>query len=234
MPQNLRRGSTGFDVQEVQGALDIYADGIFGPVTEAAVLKFQKSRGLKVDGIVGPNTWNEIMALAQATQRRFAAMRSTGEIRHHVWLVPQSKTMACWYASAIMVRYWKRNLQQMCQAGEPDPSQVPEHIRIFRGNNGLPIPRTKQFARELGLQWAPRHFQSLGPLFIQDLLKQYGPLWTGGREHVVVITGISRDGSTLYVNDPWPPHRGRKKIETLLWLNEFLMPNDDAPFLFCP
>jgi peptidoglycan hydrolase-like protein with peptidoglycan-binding domain len=32
-------------------------DGIFGPVTKAAVEEFQKERSLAVDGVVGPVTW---------------------------------------------------------------------------------------------------------------------------------------------------------------------------------
>ena len=32
-------------------------DGIFGPVTTAAVEQFQGYSGLAVDGIVGPDTW---------------------------------------------------------------------------------------------------------------------------------------------------------------------------------
>jgi chitosanase len=52
---------TGADVREVQQALlntglslgDDGADGIFGPITDAAVRKFQQQKGLTVDGIVG-------------------------------------------------------------------------------------------------------------------------------------------------------------------------------------
>jgi peptidoglycan hydrolase-like protein with peptidoglycan-binding domain len=35
-------------------------DGIFGPVTKAAVEEFQQSSGLAVDGIVGPATWGAL------------------------------------------------------------------------------------------------------------------------------------------------------------------------------
>ncbi|MGE5560570.1 MAG: L,D-transpeptidase family protein [Chloroflexota bacterium] len=35
-------------------------DQIYGPETEAAVKAFQASRGLLVDGIVGPNTWSAL------------------------------------------------------------------------------------------------------------------------------------------------------------------------------
>jgi hypothetical protein len=44
-------------------------DGMFGGRTEAAVRAFQQSRGLKVDGIVGPLTWS---ALFEATPSKTA------------------------------------------------------------------------------------------------------------------------------------------------------------------
>ena len=52
----LRRGSRGPEVQRMQQALNITADGIFGPGTEAALKAWQKSKGLPTTGIVDPTT----------------------------------------------------------------------------------------------------------------------------------------------------------------------------------
>lgn len=35
-------------------------DGKIGPQTKQAIREFQKSKGIKVDGVVGKNTWNEL------------------------------------------------------------------------------------------------------------------------------------------------------------------------------
>lgn len=62
----LRRGSRGQSVRELQGHLNRLgfsagiADGIFGAITDAAVRRFQASRRLVTDGIVGPATWAAI------------------------------------------------------------------------------------------------------------------------------------------------------------------------------
>lgn len=58
----VRKGDSGSKVKEIQRKLNELGfsvgnvDGIFGSKTLAAVKKFQKSRGLTVDGIVGTNT----------------------------------------------------------------------------------------------------------------------------------------------------------------------------------
>jgi peptidoglycan hydrolase-like protein with peptidoglycan-binding domain len=60
--RTLRRGSRGSDVSELQRRLNELnfnagaIDGSFGPKTLSAVKSFQKSRGLAVDGVVGPQT----------------------------------------------------------------------------------------------------------------------------------------------------------------------------------
>ncbi len=58
-----RRGMTGWDCKALQIALNtatpspkLATDGIFGPITEAAVKAIQKTLGITVDGIAGPQT----------------------------------------------------------------------------------------------------------------------------------------------------------------------------------
>lgn len=51
-----KKGSTSKVVEQIQIALHLFPDGIFGIITEDAVKDFQKEHGLTVDGIVGPKT----------------------------------------------------------------------------------------------------------------------------------------------------------------------------------
>jgi murein DD-endopeptidase MepM/ murein hydrolase activator NlpD len=56
----LQLGSQGELVAEVQRALHITDDGIFGVQTDAAVRSYQQAAGLEVDGIVGLATWGSL------------------------------------------------------------------------------------------------------------------------------------------------------------------------------
>lgn len=56
----IKRGSKGANVKYLQERLGVAADGQFGPITQAAVVAFQKSHGLVPDGIVGPLTWAKV------------------------------------------------------------------------------------------------------------------------------------------------------------------------------
>jgi len=63
----MRVGDRGDNIARIQRCLNavinagLNTDGIFGPLTQAAVMNFQRSRGLNPDGVVGPLTWNALM-----------------------------------------------------------------------------------------------------------------------------------------------------------------------------
>ena len=79
--QILKLGSTGLEVRMIQKRLNITEDGVFGPKTEEAVKKFQKTYNLKVDGIVGKITWNKM----------FSNKRDIKEIIIHCSATPEGK-----------------------------------------------------------------------------------------------------------------------------------------------
>lgn len=65
----LRQGSRGAAVSQLQQKLrakgfNVSVDGDFGPKTAAAVRAFQQAHHLGVDGVVGPNTWRALNAVA--------------------------------------------------------------------------------------------------------------------------------------------------------------------------
>jgi len=55
-PTTVRLGSKGKIVQKLQAALNLKADGDFGPATEAKLKEWQTRSGLTADGIAGPKT----------------------------------------------------------------------------------------------------------------------------------------------------------------------------------
>jgi hypothetical protein len=73
----LKIGSKGSEVAAVQFAINsvlapptpLKVDGIFGPKTQALTQKYQSSRGLKPDGLVGPMTLDSLFQIVTMTAR---------------------------------------------------------------------------------------------------------------------------------------------------------------------
>lgn len=62
----VRKGDQEHPVRTLQHLLrargrNVAVDGIFGPLTDAAVRAFQQAKSLGVDGIVGPYTWGALI-----------------------------------------------------------------------------------------------------------------------------------------------------------------------------
>lgn len=71
-------GSQGMAVAYCQNLLNarivqhpiLWVDGLFGASTDQRVRQFQTQKGLKIDGIVGPETWGALEAGPPVIQRR--------------------------------------------------------------------------------------------------------------------------------------------------------------------
>ena len=74
------RGEAVSDVQHRLSAIlpgaPVDADGIFGPATRAALEAFQRLRGLRVDGVCGPQTWNTLVEAGFRLGDRFLYRRT--------------------------------------------------------------------------------------------------------------------------------------------------------------
>lgn len=81
-----KRGSTGAVVKQIQEALFLLADGIYGAITEDAVKVFQRENGLTVDGIVGPATLAKLIP-----QRLKKSERKITEIIVHCSATPEGR-----------------------------------------------------------------------------------------------------------------------------------------------
>ena len=66
MNKLLKKGDKGPEVARLQKILNVIPDGKFGPQTEKAVMRFQLEKKLKVDGIVGTQTWH-MLALTKSS-----------------------------------------------------------------------------------------------------------------------------------------------------------------------
>lgn len=210
----------GFDknVQIVQGALNRFpvplggpqpllaTDGICGNKTITAIRDFQRRLGfLKPDGRVDVNkrSHTALAAGPGAMSSKFFTYMVPG-----VPLIAQDNENACWYAGAQMLVQWKRNRTRLTSSAHPDPSEVPELANRHKDGIAGPYSEDVRMAKLLGLVAVPA--QSLSITTVRELLQRYGPLWTGGTSHVVVIAGVHEGIDKVYIHDPWPVNAGQR------------------------
>lgn len=94
--RELKKGMTGTDVAELQKVLGLPADGDFGEITHQQVQGFQAASDLDADGIVGPQTWGEVDALAKRLRQDTPPV--TGELKAKIIRLAED--------SPLMEFYW--------------------------------------------------------------------------------------------------------------------------------
>src|SRR5689334_20407342 len=80
--RTMRPGFRGDDVRDVQARLAALGfrtepdeGGAYGPRTEAAIREFQQRRHLIVDGLVGPDTWHQLVEAGYSIGDRVLYLR---------------------------------------------------------------------------------------------------------------------------------------------------------------
>jgi peptidoglycan hydrolase-like protein with peptidoglycan-binding domain len=118
--QVLQQGNTGSCVKTLQHDLNLLAahvldvngnpvilgpfplqeDGIFGPLTRQAVEGLQRAMGIKVDGIVGPQTWATIQTLLTGIQQQ--APPTPAQVTN-IWsqIAPAAMDLAAFIAARV-------------------------------------------------------------------------------------------------------------------------------------
>lgn len=120
-------------------------------------------------------------------------------------LIPQDKTMSCWFASGQMLIAWRQRKTLSSEMAHPDPSMLAKWSKLYDDNPGINNSQIQSFANDLGLSMLGPSTPS--PTHVRDLLRDHGPLWVNGNSHITVIAGIrSTDaGVEVLVFDPAKP-----------------------------
>jgi hypothetical protein len=143
-------------------------------------------------------------------------------MKHDVIHMPQEKRNSCWHAAARMIYGFKK---QVCL------HPLPAH---WDKNEGLGADEFIVLAGNLGLKTLPKVNQTFDRPFLEAALKRYGPLWAAGQwngpNHIVVITGVDGTGK-VYVNDPAFP---APVVRDMVWFNDRIDKNVDAPLMYVP
>jgi hypothetical protein len=120
-----------------------------------------------------------------------------------VHLIRQDKENACWFASAMMLINWKERNRP--GAGMACSGVDSETLDLYKANDGIHNDQIISLAKRLGLVAVAPQTPSMDGLL--GWLKLYGPLWTNGVRHIVVIGGVKEVAVGRYsvkVYNPWP------------------------------
>jgi peptidoglycan hydrolase-like protein with peptidoglycan-binding domain len=206
--QTLFRGQEQADVLFLQRMLNkrratprLAEDAKFGPLTEAAVIAFQRTNHVpQRDGIVTPATWAKFGAIIERDHRE------------RVRMFAQPNNMSCWSAAATMVT---GNIMSFGPAG----AQTTPAGRFANGSVrdagglALALPEVETFLRGQGWRLVNSSSVPSTQALIEALTR--GPAWAvvvGHTAHAIVLTSIwsdgTADGTVVRIADPWPPGYG--------------------------
>jgi hypothetical protein len=226
----LSEGSTGPAVVTLQKKLLAAgfnpgkADGIFGPKTLAAVVAFQRARGLDVDGIVGPHTWGALAGAPNPTPVRprptlthdstfepakkvtGPVVTASGDLRERVLSLAQGEIGNVEARNrndgAILKypNYFGRRSEAWC-------ADFVSWVMTHAGKplNYASVAALKKHLVETG-DWKGKKDPQPGDLVVFDLNRNGWP------DHVGIVKSVNRDGSIQTIEGNTEGPRGREGV----------------------
>jgi peptidoglycan hydrolase-like protein with peptidoglycan-binding domain len=188
----LREGASGSAVTKLQQLLQKAGcnpggiDGKFGAGTQAAVMSFQGSRGLSVDGVVGPQTWHALETGAPAVSGPGPV---SGSVRQNILSVAESQIGTLEYNDnntgpcEKYPNYFGRGSESWC-------ADFASWVYTHAGDN-MNNPYCPSIVNNLKAEgkWKGQSNPQPGDLVLFD--------WNGDgtADHVGIVKGVNSDGS---------------------------------------
>ena len=227
----LKTGSRGPLVEDLQRALNanlkptpnLRPDGKFGARTRRAVRAFQRSKWLVVDGSAGACTHDALYSHETYTP-----------ILHNISFISQPTRTTCWAASTAMM---KRSSVAAVKLRAPSNMWSEQAGLSNSSESNAAIVTGSCYARIHGLRCNPPKSWMLSALraALQSGPLMFDMLWSprdyisgaGSPGHMIVVVGMrgnndgSGAGTTVRVNDPWPPGKGKRhSVSFSRWMDE--------------
>jgi peptidoglycan hydrolase-like protein with peptidoglycan-binding domain len=117
----------GSGVVALQQALGIPADGIYGPQTRRAVMRFQRANGLLVDGIAGPQTLGALGL--SATPRVSSSAGSSSTLQRIAMCESSGNPTAVSADGRYRGKYQFSRATWRSLGGTGDPAAAPESVQ---------------------------------------------------------------------------------------------------------
>ena len=160
-----RVGDHGNEIIELQDKLltlgyDVMADGAFGPAMAEAVKEFQKSQGIKADGLIGPATYSALLGKD----------------------MPDLSTSVGYLAGRILATSMDYiGVPYVFGGTSPYGFDCSGYVQYVFAKAGIPLPRTADVQYEVGMP------VSTADLLPGDLV--FFTTYTYGASHVGIYVG---------------------------------------------
>lgn len=133
----------------------------------------------------------------------------------------QRLSTTCWLTCLQMIFEWKgkdASEDNILTKMDASPNLFPYYMR----DAGISPGECKETAKMLGLRWSGDG--EIEASVLHDLMVQRGPIWIAGiwrrgYSHVLVVTGVDKDGGKIRYIDPWENYGLTDSPGTVSWLS---------------